>query len=323
MEDSEPRLTEEQDFRLRKALKEMPSHVLHQLADKYEVEISPEAMDIYEIVDSFVDEASIAAKREILSQYGDAGKASSFVFMSREKTPLIQTVFPRAKTLKDYKPESQLWESYPYFDEVEVDHLTRTLRIRFHYLRGSIPLIDESTGRPKQFRQYWTGVIVYRPESKMLEIRTKHPSMARKLSARIPASLGLEPFYSPNLMDRKMNERFIEWIKSLNSATIELPITEISGSLVITARKGMDLRTAKRYQDELKYGRLRHGHVTIEPEDRGKINFHIYFRNCHIKYTLLTSESDIDYVVDALERIFEGHEFEKPEALLKYLGKGT
>jgi hypothetical protein len=323
LENSEPRLTEEQDFRLRKVLKEMPSHVIHRLADKYEVEIPPEAVDIYEIVDGFVDEASIETKKEILSQYGDAGKVSSFVFMSREKTPLIQTVYPKAKTLTEYKPESMLWESYPYYDEVEVDHPTRTLRIRFHYLRGSIPLIDESTGRPREVRQYWQGAVVFRPESKMLEIRTKHPSMARKLAARIPASLGLEPFYSLNLMDEKMNKRFIEWIKSLNSATIELPITEVSGCLVITARKGMDLRTAKRYQDELRFGRLRHGHVTIEPEEGNKINFHIYFRNCHIKYTLLTSESDIDYVVEALERIFEGHEFEKPEALLRYLGKGT
>lgn len=324
LQDSESKLTPEQELRLRTALREMPTPTIYRLADKYEVEIAPETADVYETIESFIDEASLDAKKEILSQYGDAGKVSSFVFMSREKTPLIQNIFPKAKSLKDFKADSPFWELYPYYDEVEVDHATRTLRIRFHYLRGSVTLIDEATGRPKQVRQYWTGVIVYRPDSKMLEIRTKHPSMAKKLSARIPASLGLEPFYSPNLMDEDMNKRFIEWIKSLNSATIELPITEISGSLVITARKGMDLRTAKKYQEELKYGRLRHGHVTIEPSKDNIINFHIYFRNCHIKYTLLTNETDIDYVVKALENIFEGHRFERPEALLtKYFGKET
>jgi len=158
-----------------------------------------------------------------------------------------------------------------------------------------------------------------------LEVRAKHRSMARKLSARIAAYLGLEPFVSFNLMDKKMNRSFIEWISSLNSATIELPIVErVSGSLIITARKGMDLRTAKRYNEELRYGRLRHGHVTIEPEKDHKINFHIYFRDCHIKYTLFSSEADIKYIITALEKICEGYKFGKPERMLmEYFKKET
>jgi hypothetical protein len=298
--------------------------MLYSLADKYEVEIPPEAVDIYTIVDSFVDELSLEAKREILSQYGDAGRVSSFIFVTKEKTPPIQTIFAKARTLMNIKPESKFWENYPYYDDVEIDHATRTLRIRFHYLLGLISLIDERTGRPKEHRQYWRGMIVYRPESKVLEIRVKHRSMAAKMSARIPAHLGLEPFYSLNLMDEKMNKKFVEWISSLNSATIELPLSEVSGSLIITARKGMDLRTAKRYNEELKYGRLRHGHVTIQTEDKHKINFHIYFRNCHIKYTLLTSETDIEYVINALEKISEGYMFARPERILtEYFGKKT
>lgn len=316
MEKSDSDLSEQQLERLRDALLDMPMPILYSLADKYDVEITPEAFDIYSAVDSFLDELSPEAKSEILSQYGDAGRVSSFVFFTREKNPPIQNIYQKARTLLETEADSQFWERYPYFDEVEVDNSTRSLRIRFHYLLGSTQYIDETTGRPKVHRHYWRGVVVYRPENEVLEIRAKHRSMATKLSARIPAYLGLEPHYSINLTDERMNKRFIEWISSLNSATIELPISEVSGSLMITARKGMDLRTAKRYHEELKYGRLRHGHVTIKPDEERRINFHIYFRTCHIKYTLLTSETDIEYVVDALEKICEGYMFDKPERML-------
>ena len=310
--------------RLRAALLDMPMPFLYSLADKYDVEISPETFDVYSVVESFLDELSPEARKEILSQYGDAGKASSFVFMTRKKNPSIPTVYQKAKALLETKAESQFWESNPYYDEVEIDNATRSLRIRFHYLLGSIPYIDETTGRPKEHRLYWRGVVVYRPDCKLLEIRAKHRSMATKMSARIPSYLGLDPHYGINLTDERMNKKFVEWISSLNSATIELPISEVSGSLIITARKGMDLRTAKRYHEELKYGRLRHGHVTIKPEEEHKINFHIYFRNCHLKYTLLTSEADMEYVINALEKICEGFMFEKPERMLtQYFDKKT
>lgn len=325
LEDSSSDLSERQVFRLRRTLMKMPIQMLYRLADAYDVEIPFNAQDTYSVINSFLDELSFEAKKEILSQYADAGKVSSFVFVSREKTPPIQTISRKARALSDEKPESQFWESYPYYDDIEVDHATRTLRIRFHYLLGSVSLIDQETGMPTEHRNYWRGTVVYIPKCRILEVRVKHRSMARKMSARIPAYLGLEPFVSFNLMDEKMNRSFIEWISSLNTATIELPIGErISGSLIITARKGMDLRTAKRYNEELKHGRLRHGHVTIEPEKDHKINFHIYFRDCHIKYTLFSSEADIKYIVNALEKICEGYEFGKPEKMLtKYFGKET
>jgi hypothetical protein len=300
----------------------MPVQVLYLLANKYGVEIPSEAVGTHDIVDGFLDELSLEDRKEILSQYGDAGRVSSFVFVTKEKVPQIQSILPKARALLDIKPESDLWESYPYYDEVEVDHTTRTLRVRFHYLLGSVFYIDETTKTPKMFRQYWRGVVVYRPDRKVMEIRVKHRSMASKMSARIPTYLGLEPFFSVNLMDEKLNRKFIEWINSLNSATIELPISEVSGSIIITARKGMDLRTAEKYHQELKHGRLRHGHITIKPDDNRKINFHIYFRNCHMKYTLLTSETDIDYVIDALERITGGGIVDRSEKLLtEYFGK--
>lgn len=322
LEASSSDLSEKDTFRLRNTLMVMPIQVLYLLADKYGVEIPFESVGIHAIVDSFLDELSLEAKKEILSQYGDAGRVSSFVFVTKENVPEIQSALPKAKALLDIKPESELWESYPYYDEVEIDHATRTLRIRFHYLLGVFSYIDESTRTPKVYRHYWRGVVVYRPNRKILEIRVKHRSMATKMSARIPTYLGLEPFYSINLMDERLNKKFVDWISSLNSATIELPLSDISGSIIITARKGMDLRTAEKYHQELKHGRLRHGHVTIRPDDDHKINFHIYFRNCHIKYTLLTSETDIEYVINALENISEGSMVEKAEKLLtEYFGK--
>lgn len=281
MRDSDSDLSQRQTVRLRRRLLEMPMHMLYKFADIYDVEIPFDAEDNYTIVKSFLDDLSLEGKKELLSQYGDAGKVSSYIFISREKTPPIQNVYSKARALLEIESESRFFEKYPYFDEVEIDDLTHTLRIRFHYLLGSVSLIDEETGISKEHRRSWRGVVVYRPESRFLEIRTKYRSMARRLSARIPAYLGLEPFYSFNLMDAEMNMRFVDWISSLNSATIELPISGVSGSLTITARKGLDLRTAKRYHEELKYGRLRQGHVTIEPEKDHNINFHIYFRDCH------------------------------------------
>lgn len=324
MEGSNSDLPEREVFRLRRTLFRMPIQMLYRLADAYKVEI-PFDSDSFTVVNSFIDELSFEAKKEILSQYGDAGRQSSFIFISGEKTPSIQTVFKKARELLEIKPESQYREKYPYYDDVEVDHATRTLRIRFHYLLGSIAYIDEETGMPKEHRNYWRGVVVYTPECRVFEVRAKHRSMARMMSARVAAYLGLKPFVSLNLVHEKMNRSFIEWISSLNSATIELPIAErVSGSLIITARSGMDLRTAKRYNEELRHGRLRHGHVTIEPEKDHKINFHIYFRDCHIKYTLFSSEADIKYIVTALEKICEGYEFGKPERILtEYFEKET
>lgn len=308
-------VSEKDERRLRSALMSMSMQMLYSLADQYNVEIPFDAPDTFSIVDGFLAELDLEAKKEILSKFGDAGKVSTFVFYTKEVTPTINEVYTKARLLLELKPESQVWEKHPYFDDVEIDAITNSLRIRFHYLLGSFTYFDEATGKPNIFRHFWKGVVVYRPKSKFLEVRVRHRSIARTLSARVPAYLGLNPFYAVDLIDENANRKFIEWISSLNSATIQLPISEVSGSLVITARKGIDLRTAKRYNEELKYGRLRHGHVTIKNGEE-KINFHIHFKNCHVIYTLLTSEKDIDYVINALDKIYEGIEFDRSEKLL-------
>lgn len=315
MEDSDSDLSERQFFRLREILKDMSIPLLRRFAEKYEVEIPFEALDIFTMVDAFLDGLSSEAKKRILAEYGDAGRKSTYIFISKEKTPQIQTVFQKARALLKIELESQFWEHYPYYDEVDVDHASRTLKIRFHYLKGTISTLDES-GRQREHHLHHSGVIVYRPESKILEVRVRHKSMANKMAVRIPVHLGLGPFTSLNLMDEALIRAFVNWISSLNSATIELPISDVAGSLRITARKGMDLRTAGRFNEELKYGRLRGGHVTIERNKDHKTNFRIYFRDCHIKYTLFTSEEEIGYVIEAVEKIADGYKFAKPDKVL-------
>jgi hypothetical protein len=124
-------------------------------------------------------------------------------------------------------------------------------------------------------------------------------------------------------MDEKLIEAFVDWVRSLNSANIELYKTEeVAGSLHITARKGMDLKTTAKLTKELQDGQLQGGHVTSEHGET-KVNFRINFRDCHVFYTLFTSEPDITYVVKAIEKIMEGHIFDNQTELLKFLGKSN
>ena len=299
-------------------LKDASLSFLYGLAEKYEVEIPLDAPDIFERTDALVDSLSLEAKKELLSEYGDAGKTSTYLYITKNGTPPIKEVFQKAQALPRIEHESLFWKNFPYYDEVEADYRTKTLKIRFHYLKGTIFTLDES-GEQREHHLYNSGVVVYRPECKILEVRIKagHKSMADKMRLRIPVALGLKPFVSLNLMDEKLIETFVDWISSLNSATIQLPISDVAGSLRITAKRGMDLRTAERYSKELKNGRLRGAHVTIERDEGHRVNFRIYFRNCHVTYTLFTREQDIRYVVDAIEKVAEGYEFVKPDRILE------
>ncbi len=324
LQNSTSGLSQKQIIRLRDKLMSMPLSMLYNIANSYDVEIPTEKIDNYAIANIFIDELSLKSKKELLLKYGDAGRVSSFVYKSMKKTPEIKTILPKAQALLEYEPESELMEYYPYVDEVQVDDLTQTLRIRFHYLHGAIKLIDRETGKLIERRQYWNGVVLLKHDSTIMEIRVKHRTMARRISLKIPAHLGLEPFHALSLKDSEMNNKFVNWITSLNSATIELPLRDAHASIIITARKGMDLRTGKKYHEELKKGRLRHGHVTIKRNEQQQTNFHIYFKDCHLKFTLFSSEEDIRYIVDALEKISEGYNFGRPDKILtEYFGKKT
>ncbi len=318
--ESKPELSDRDFFRLKATLRDMSMPLLQSLSEEYGVEIPIDPMDIFNTVDVFVDGLSLESRRKILDEYGDAGRKSTYLYISKKKTPKIQDIYPKAKALLGIRNESELWEYHPYYDDVQIDYKNRTLKIRFHYLKGIILTLDD-TGRQREQHLQHSGVVVYRPESRILEIRTQHKSMANKMAVRIPVYLNLEPFITLSLMDEKLIRSFVDWISSLNSAMIELAISDVAGSLRITARKGMDLRTAEKFNQELKSGRLRGGHVTIERDNNG-INFRIYFRDCHIKYTLFTSEEEIAYILDAIEKILEGYKFDRPNKMLSdFFGK--
>jgi hypothetical protein len=320
LEGSNSDLSETQIQRLRRVLRDLSLPDLYRLATDYEVEV-PSEIDVFAKVDELLDSLSSDAKKELLSKYGDAGKVSTYLYVSKEDTPEIGVVFPKAKTLLSMTAESQFFENYPYYDETEIDHMSKTVKIRFHYLKGAISTIEKS-GKREEHRLLHQGVVVYRPKRKILEVRVPDKSMADKMAIRIPVHLQLAPFLRLSLMDEELIRAFVDWISSLNSATIQLPISDVAGSLRITAKKGMDLRTAGRYNEELRHGRLRGGHVTIIWNTDHKINFRIFFRDCHIRYTLFTSENDIEFALDAIEKIVGGYRFAKPDKLLKeFFGK--
>lgn len=113
-------LSDRQVLRIRATLGRMPSYMLNRLAEEYEVEIPFDAPDIYAKINGLLDELNLESKKEILSRYGDAGRCSSFVFVSKGKSPSIPEVFQKAKALREIRTGSEYWEARPYFDDIEM-----------------------------------------------------------------------------------------------------------------------------------------------------------------------------------------------------------
>jgi hypothetical protein len=310
-----PNLNQSDVYRLKVMLRDMSIHGLYRLAAEYQVEIPMDALDVFSIVDSIIESLKPAQQEDLLKKYGDAGRKSTYLYISKDKTPALPKLYNKANDLLFIKNDSGIWENYPYYDQVEIDDSNDVLKIRFHYLHGSTVTLDED-GKQHEQRYKYSGVAVYRKDSRILEVRALHKGIADKIATNTPVQIGLPPFVSVDLMDEKLITCFVEWINSLNSANIELASDDsVAGSLRITARRGMDLKTAEKFAKELKNGQLRGGHVTIEHEQVG-VNFRINFRDCHITYTLFTSETDMTYVLRAIEKIMEGYNFAKPKRML-------
>ncbi len=307
-------------YRLKKVLRDMPLHGVYEFATEFQVKIPFEANDIYSSVEGLVKALNPNQQLALLKRYGDAGKRSTYLYFCKEKIPSPFQIYNKANDLLFIKHGSTTLENYPYFYQIENDNENDVLKLRFHYFQDTIMIVDKNNNehevRPKHF-----GVAIYRKDSHILEVRTKHRGMADKIATNTPVQLGLAPFPSISLMDDTLIKAFVDWVRSLNSANIELYSTEeVAGSLHITARKGMDLKTTAKLTRELQDGQLQGGHVTIEHSET-KVNFRINFRDCHVTYTLFTGEPDITYVVKAIEKIMEGHIFDKQTELLKFLGK--
>ncbi len=317
---SQPNLSNFDLYRLKKVLRDMPHHGIYELATEYQVKIPFEANDIYSSIEGLIKALNPSQQLQLLKRYGDAGKRSTYLFYCKEKIPSPFQIYNKANDLTHIKHGSERLENYPYFYQAENDNENDALKLRFHYFQDSIMIVDDNNNEhevhPKHF-----GVAIYRKDSHILEVRTKHRTMADKIATNTPVQLGLAPFPSIDLMDEELVEAFVDWVRSLNSANIELYKTEeVAGSVHITARKGMDLKTTTKLSKELQDGQLQGGHVTIGHGEK-KVNFRINFRDCHVTYTLFASEPDIDHVVKAIEKIMEGHTFDKQTEILRFLGK--
>lgn len=298
----------------------MQRHSVYEIANEFQVKIPLEANDIFSTVEGLVKALTPDQQLELLKRYGDAGRRSTYLYLCDDKIPSPSQIYNKANALLSIEPESSMRENYPYFYQIENDSVNDALKLRFYYFHDTIMTVDKNY-EEHEVRLKHFGVAIYRKESHILEVRTKHMGMADKIANNTPMQLGLAPFSSINLMDDKLVEAFVTWVQSLNSANIELPSSEeIAGSLRITARKGMDLKTTAKFTRELKDGQLQGGHVTIE---HGKtiVNFRINFRDCHVAYTLFTGEPDIAYVVNAIEKIVEGHRFDKQTRMFQFFDK--
>lgn len=90
------------------------------------------------------------------------------------------------------KEDSLSLENVPYFEEVETHKSTQSLRVRFHYFKGSVFFFDERTKTIKERRRAFYGVVVFRPQKALLEVRAKHKDIAHKTAIRTATALGIK-----------------------------------------------------------------------------------------------------------------------------------
>lgn len=305
-----------------RTVERMPPQLIHRIAEENDLDVPFELYSPSELSEFLLKELPNDVKDDIIDTYGDAGKVLSYFLTCGDKIPILGELKKKSMGIFSLKEQSETLEDVPYFDEVETHNSTQTLRVRFHYYKGKTYLLDEATKTIKEFRRAFYGVVVYRPERKLLEVRAKHLDLARKTAQRTAVTLGIKDL--PVSVDFRKSEyikRFLDWIRSLNNARIEFPIREARSSLIISARSGIDLRKLKEFQTYLEHGMLRGGHATIEKEKGKQINFRIFFRDCRTFFTSFCTEDDIQFVVDAIEKITEGFMFAIPDKMLEQFFK--
>jgi hypothetical protein len=295
--------------------------LIYKIAKDNDVDIPFELSSPSELAEFFLKELPDYVKQNIIDIYGDAGNVLSYFFTFGDEIPSLADLRNKSMRIHSLKEESDVLEDVPYFDEVEVHETTQTLRIRFHYYKGRTYLLDDETKTIKEFRRAFYGVVIYRPKRKLIEARAKHLDLARKAAQRTATTLGMEVPVTLDFRKQECIKSFLDWIRSLNNARIEFPIREAKSSLIISARTGIDLKKLKEFKDALEHGRLRGGHATVQRNKGEQINFRIFFRDCRTYFTSFCTESDIDFVTDAIEKITEGHKFVMPKGLLEQFFK--
>jgi hypothetical protein len=292
-------------------------NLIYKLAKDNDVDIPFDLSSPSEVSEFLLKELPDHIKLDIIDKYGDAGNVLSYYFTFGDEITPLEDLKKKSVQIRSLKEESDVLEDVPYFDEVEIHPTTQTLRVRFHYYKGKTFLLDEEAKTIRQFRKAFYGVVIFRPSRKLVEVRAKHMDLARKVAQRTTTVLGMQVPVTLDFRKQECIKRFLDWIRSLNNARIEFSIREAKSSLIINARSGIDLKQLQDFKDALEHGKLRGGHATVEKSKGEEINFRIFFRDCRVYFTSFCTESDIDFVTDAIEKITEGYKFVIPKGLLE------
>lgn len=304
--------TEAQTFL--RIIREMPANMVYGLVHYYDIDV-PFELHLNELPEFLFDELDAKVRKEIIDDYGDAGKTLCYFFSFDEKTPSFDQLLKKKHAIISLKKEGT-FENVPYFDKIQVHEPTRSLRVRFHYYKGRTHLFDKETQTLKEFLPIFPGVVIFRPGRKLVEVRAKLRSISRSAVTSSSIVLGLKAPYSLNLHKEVFIQRFLNWINSLNNARFEFDVRQVLSSLSMSARRRVDLRGVPAFRKYLEEGSLRGGHATIITEEERKIKFRIFFRDCRVYFTSFSNEDDIGIVGEALEKIVEGYRFETPDRFI-------
>jgi hypothetical protein len=291
--------------------------LVYNIAEQNEVDLPYDLGSPLELSEYLLKELPSYAIFDLIDKYGDAGNVLSYFFTFGDKILPVEDLKKRFIQVRSLKEDSDVLEDIAYFDEVDVHPSTQTVRVRFHYYKGRTFLLDEETKTIRQYRRAFYGVVIFRPNKRLVEVRAKHRDLARKAAQKVTTTLGMEVPVTLDFRKQEYIQKFLDWIRSLNNARIEFPIKEAKSSLIINARSGIDLKQLKEFKDALEHGKLRGGHATVERNKGEEINFRIFFRDCRVYFTSFSTETDIDFVTDAIEKITGGYKFVIPKGLLE------
>jgi len=297
-------------------IREMPANMVLGLIHKYDIDV-PFELHLNELPEFLFGELDADVRKEIIHDYANAGKALCYFFSFDEQVPNIdQLLKKRSSAIVSLKREGII-ENLPYFEKFEIHEPTGSLRAKFRYYKGRTHLFDKETQTLREYLPVLSGVVIFRPGRKLVEVRAKHGSVSRNAVTGSSVALGLDAPYTLNLRKEVFIGRFLNWINSLNNARFEFDVRQVLSSISMSTRGRIDLRGVNEFRKYLKEGRLRGGHATIITENKRKIRFRIFFRNCRVYFTSFSNENDIGIVGEALEKIVEGYRFETPDKLLE------
>ena len=293
----------------------MPIESLYRVAKSLQI-VVPADIPSYELPDYLIQESLEKDKERVLSEYAYAGKPLCYYFRLKKPVAGWQTLLARGSIIAHEVLPKKIYEDEPYLEYVESDELTKSIRIRFVYFKGKTLLLNPKTRKSSEHLITHNGTAIVRPLSSLFEVRASHGRVAKKISFKVASILSLGSPFSLDLYSLKSIERFLRWIVSLNNARFEFGESEEVSAISISAKSQIDLRKTRKFRELYGQGVLRGGHATIE-RDRNIVNFRIFFRDGRVYFTSFSSEDDILFITQALEKISLGTEIYAPEQILE------